>query len=100
MILTGTPIGAEEALAIGLVNRVVPAAELMSEARALAEELAAKPPVALRYALEAVNRGLEMPFNEACRLEAALFGLVTTTEDMKEGTAAFLEKRKPGFTGR
>ena len=100
MILTGTPIGAEEALAIGLVNRVVPAAELMSEARTLAEELAAKPPVALRYALEAVNRGLEMPFNEACRLEAALFGLVTTTEDMKEGTAAFLEKRKPGFRGR
>ena len=100
MILTGTPIGAGEALALGLVNRVVPAAELMTEARALASELAAKPPIALRYAMDALNRGLDMPFAEGCQLEAALFGLVTTTADMKEGTAAFLEKRKAEFKGK
>ena len=100
MILTGAPIGASEALAIGLVNRVVPAAALMTEARALASELAAKPPMALRYAMDAVNRGLDMPFAEGCQLEAALFGLVTTTEDMREGTTAFLEKRKPEFKGK
>ena len=76
---------------------MVPAADLMSEARALAAELAAKPPIALRYAMEAINSGLEMPFAEACRLEASLFGMVTATEDMKEGTRAFLEKRKPEF---
>ncbi len=100
MILTGVPIGADEALALGLVNRVAPAATLMTEARALASDLAAKPPIALRYAMDAVNRGLDMPFAEACELEAALFGLVTTTEDMKEGTKAFLEKRKPEFKGK
>lgn len=100
MILTGAPISAHEALALGLVNRVVPASALMNEARALAVELAAKPPIALRYAMDAVNRGLEMPFAEACQLEAALFGMVTSTGDMKEGTNAFLEKRKPEFRGR
>jgi enoyl-CoA hydratase len=71
----------------------------MSEARALAAELAAKPAIALRYAMEAINSGLEMPFVEACRLEATLFGMVTATDDMKEGTRAFLEKRKPEFKG-
>jgi len=99
LILTGNPIPASEALAIGLVNRVVPAANLMSEARALAAELAAKPAIALRYAMEAINSGLEMPFVEACRLEASLFGMLTATDDMKEGTRAFLEKRKPEFKG-
>jgi len=99
LILTGNPILASEALAIGLVNRVVPAANLMSEARALAAELAAKPAIALRYAMEAINSGLEMPFVEACRLEASLFGMLTATDDMKEGTRAFLEKRKPEFKG-
>ena len=72
----------------------------MTQARALAAELAAKPPVALRYAMDAVNSGLDMPFAEGCRLEAALFGMVTATEDMKEGTRAFLEKRKAVFTGK
>ncbi|HKY21965.1 MAG TPA: enoyl-CoA hydratase-related protein [Vicinamibacterales bacterium] len=100
MILTGTPISAADALASGLVNRVVPTATLMTEARALALELAAKPSIALRYAMEAVNCGLDLPFADACRFEAALFGLVTTTEDMKEGTKAFLEKRKPEFKER
>ena len=72
----------------------------MNEARALAAELATKPPIALRYAMEAINNGLEMPFAEACRLEAALFGMVTTTDDMREGTRAFLEKRKAMFKGK
>ena len=100
MILTGAAITAQDALAIRLINRVVPAADLMKEARALATELAAKAPMALRYAMDAINRGADMPFAEACQLEAALFGMVTTTEDMREGTAAFLEKRKPTFKGR
>ena len=100
LILTGNPISAAEALAIGLVNRVVPAADLMQDARALAAELAMKPPLALRYAMEAINSGLDMPFADACRLEAALFGMVTTTEDMREGTTAFLQKRKAEFKGR
>jgi len=100
LILTGNPISASEALAIGLVNRVVPAAALMKEAHALAAELAAKPPLALRYAMEAIHKGLEMPFAEACRFEAALFGMVTATDDMKEGTRAFLEKRKAEFKGK
>jgi enoyl-CoA hydratase len=100
LILTGNSITASEALAIGLVNRVVPAANLMNEARALAAELAAKPAIALRYAMDAVNGGTEMPFAEACRLEASLFGMLTATEDMKEGTRAFLEKRAPQFKGR
>jgi len=99
MVLTGASISAREALTIGLVNRVVPAADLLREARALATELSAKPVVALRYAMEAINQGLEMPFAEACRLEAALFGLAAATEDMREGTRAFLEKRKPEFNG-
>jgi enoyl-CoA hydratase len=97
MILTGAPITAQEALAIGLVNRVVPAVDLMNQARTVALELAAKPPVAVRYAIEAINRGLEMSFADGSRLEAALFGIATTTEDMREGTTAFLEKRKPEF---
>ncbi|HEY0285090.1 MAG TPA: enoyl-CoA hydratase-related protein [Vicinamibacterales bacterium] len=100
LILTGNPISASEALAIGLINRVVPAADLMNDARALAEELATKPPIAIRYAMAAINSGLEMPFAEACQLEATLFGLVTASEDMREGTRAFLEKRKAVFTGK
>jgi enoyl-CoA hydratase len=100
LLLAGDPISADEALRIGLVNRVVPAAELMNEARALAEKLAAKPAVAVRYILEAVHGGLEMPLADAIDYEATLFGLVSTTDDMREGTRAFLEKRKPKFTGR
>jgi enoyl-CoA hydratase len=99
MVLTGAPITAHEALTIGLVNRVVPASDLLRDARALATELSAKPAVALRYAMEAIHQGLEMPFAEACRLEAALFGLAAATDDMREGTRAFLEKRKPVFKG-
>jgi len=100
LILTGRQIAASEALDIGLINRVVPASDLMSEARTLAAELATKPPIAVRYAMAAINKGLEMPFAQACQLEASLFGMVTTTEDMREGTNAFLEKRKPEFKGK
>src|SRR5581483_10331410 len=100
LILTGAPIAADEALRIGLVNRVVPAAELMTSARALAAQLAKSAPIAMRYIITAVNRGAEMPFADACQYEATLFGLVASTDDMREGTRAFLEKRKPEFKGR
>jgi enoyl-CoA hydratase len=100
LVLTGAPISAEEAHRIGLVNRVVPAAELMNAARALAAQLAASAPIAMRYIINAINKGQEMPFAEACQYEATLFGLVASTEDMREGTTAFLEKRKAVFRGR
>ena len=100
LLLTGRHISATEALQIGLVNRVVPAASLLSDAKALAAELALKAPVAVQYIIEAVNRGLEVPFDKGQFLEAALFGLVASTDDMREGTKAFLEKRKPDFKGR
>jgi len=100
MMLTGAPVGAEEALRIGLVNRVVPAADLMMETKKLAAQLAASAPIAMRYIINAVNKGMEMPFAEACQYEATLFGLVSSTDDMREGTKAFLEKRKATFTGR
>ncbi len=100
LILTGLPVAAAEAERLGLVNRVVPAAELMPTVRALAAELATRAPIAVRYALSAINKGLEMPFAEACVYEATLFGLVAATEDMREGTRAFLDKRKPRFVGR
>ena len=100
MLLTGAQITAEEAHRIGLVNKVVPAASLMTEARTLANTLATKAPVAVRYILEAVAGGLEMSFADAQDYEATLFGLVSTTDDMREGTRAFLEKRKAAFQGR
>ena len=100
LLLTGDPISAQEAHRLGLVNRVVPAASLMREAKALAATLAAKAPVAVRYILEAVHKGLEMPFPQAQIFEATLFGLVASTDDMREGTKAFLEKRMPDFKGR
>ena len=100
MLLTGLPIDAATAERIGLVNRIVPGAQLMAEARRMAGMLAEQAPVAVNYILRAVNCGLEMPFAAACELEATLFGLAVATEDMREGTRAFLEKRKPQFGGR
>jgi enoyl-CoA hydratase len=100
LLLTGDQIPAAEAHRLGLVNRVVPAAELMAEARKLAATLAAKAPIAVRYILEAVNKGLQMPFADGQAFEATLFGLVASTEDMREGTAAFLQKRKAEFQGK
>ena len=100
MILTGSPISASEALRVGLVNRVVPAGELMAEARKLADHLAKSAPVAMTYIISALNRGPDMPFAAACQYEATLFGLVAATEDMREGTAAFLEKRRAEFKGQ
>ena len=99
IMLTGRQVKADEAMQIGLVNRVVPAADLMAEAKKLAAELATKPPVAVQYIIEAANRGLEVSLDQGQFLEATLFGLVASTDDMREGTAAFLEKRKPQFKG-
>jgi enoyl-CoA hydratase/carnithine racemase len=100
LLLTGDQITAAEAYRLGLVNRVVTGANLMGEARKLAQALAAKAPIAVRYIIDAVNKGLQMPLPEAQVFEATLFGLVAATEDMREGTKAFLEKRKPEFKGK
>jgi enoyl-CoA hydratase len=99
LLLTGRQIPADEALRVGLVNRVAPAADLMTSARTLALELAGKPPLAARYILEAVHRGMDVPLDQAQFLEATLFGLIASTDDSREGTAAFLEKRTPVFKG-
>jgi len=100
LLLMGAPIPADEAWRIGLVNKVVPGAQLMAETRALAQQLAAKAPIAVRYILDAVAGGLEMSFADAQTYEATLFGLIATTDDMREGTRAFLDKRKPSFRGQ
>jgi enoyl-CoA hydratase len=100
LLLTGRMVDAQEALAIGLVTRVVPAAALLDDAKAMARTLAGLAPIAMRAIIEAVNRGTEMAFPEAAFLEASLFGLCFSTSDMREGTRAFLEKRPPVFTGK
>ena len=100
MLLTGAPIDAEEAWRIGLVNRVVPPEALAAETSRLAATLATQAPMAVRRILEAVHHGLDMSLAEAAVFEASTFGLMYGTEDVREGTTAFLEKRKPKFTGR
>ena len=100
LILSGEPISAQEAYRIGLVNQVVPAAELMAAARALAKKIMANAPLAVKFAMEAVSHGLEMSEQEGQFLEATLFGLCASTQDMKEGMTAFLEKRPAKFTGQ
>jgi enoyl-CoA hydratase len=100
LILTGEMITADEALRIGLVNRVVELSELLATAEAIAKKIVANAPLAVKYAMEAVERGMEMPQEEGLFLEATLFGLCCATEDMREGTRAFLEKRPAKFEGR
>ena len=100
LILTGDAIDAGEALRIGLVDRVVPAAELRAAVTAYAAKLLTRSGIALTRALEAVLSGAAMALPDALRLEASLFGLGFATDDMREGTRAFLEKRKPRFVGR
>jgi enoyl-CoA hydratase len=100
LLLTGDMITANRAHAIGLVNRVVPAGDLLTEAKKLAAMLASKAPVATRYIIEAVNHGCDMSAADGEFLEATLFGLVATTDDMREGTQAFLDKRQPAWKGK
>jgi enoyl-CoA hydratase len=99
LLLTGEMVDAQEGLRIGLVNKVVPRGKLLEESEALLRKMLANGPLSLRFIIEAVNAGLEMPFAEGQHLEATLFGLICTSEDMKEGTRAFLEKRPPKFQG-
>jgi enoyl-CoA hydratase len=100
LCLTGEIITAEEAQRIGLVNRVYEPAELLPAAEAMARKIAANAPIAVRLTMEAIERGIEMPQQEGFFLEAALFGLACGTSDMREGTAAFLEKRPARFQGK
>jgi len=97
MILTGIHIDAQEALRIGLVNRVVPLQDLLETARRMARAISEKAQIAIRMALKAVNMSEETPLTEGLRLEASLFGVCCGTADFREGTRAFLEKRKPSF---
>jgi enoyl-CoA hydratase len=101
LLLTGEMVDAAEALRIGLVNRVVAAGESVVEAaRALLQQMLANAPLALAQCIEVVNRGSDLPLDEALALEARVFGALTTSADMREGTSAFLEKRAPSFSGR
>jgi enoyl-CoA hydratase/carnithine racemase len=100
IILSGEMISAQEAFRIGLVNEVVPAAELITRAEAILKRIFSNAPVAVKYSLEAVNKGMETSQAEGLSLEASLFGLCAGTEDKKEGTQAFLQKRPPQFQGR
>jgi len=100
LVLTGEMISAQEAHRIGLVNAVVPAASLIARAEAIAQKIIANPPLAVQYAMEAVNKGMEMTLGEGLYLEATLFGVSCATEDKKEGTTAFLEKRPAVFKGK
>jgi len=100
LCLTGEMITAEEAQRIGLVNHIYEPAELLPAAEAMAKKIIANAPLAVKYTIEAIERGVEMPQEEGLFLEATLFGLSCATEDMREGTKAFLEKRKADFKGK
>ena len=100
MILSGEMIGADRALDMGLVNRVVPAGETLAAAEELLDTILANGPIALRFALEAVDRSLETGIDEGLGLESHLFGLLASTDDMREGMSAFLEKRAAEFQGQ
>jgi enoyl-CoA hydratase len=100
LILSGGMISAHEAHRIGLVNEVVPASDLIARAEAILKKIASNAPIAVRFALEAANRGTDTSQTEGLLLEASYFGLCAATEDKREGTSAFLEKRAPQFHGR
>jgi len=100
LILSGDMISAQEAYRIGLVNEVVAAADLIPRAEAILKKIASNAPIAVKFALEVANRGLEMSQDDGLLLEASYFGLCAATEDKTEGTAAFLEKRPPRFRGQ
>jgi enoyl-CoA hydratase len=100
LLLTARMVGAEEALQMGLVNRVVPADRLLAESEQLLRGILANGPLAVRLCIEAVDAGLEMSLDEALLLEANHFGLLSSTDDMREGMTAFLEKRPASFRGR
>ena len=100
LCLTGEMIPADEALRIGLVNHVYEPAELLPAAEAMAKKIIANGPLAVKFTMEAIERGVEMPLEEGLFLEATLFGVACATEDMREGTKAFLEKRPAQFKGK
>ena len=100
IILSGEMISAQEAYRIGLVNEVVPGADLIARAEAILKQITSNAPIAIKLALEAANKGLETSQSEGFALEASYFGICAATEDKKEGTSAFLEKRTPQFHGR
>lgn len=100
LILTGETISAQEAYRIGLVNEIVPAANLIARAEAILKQISANAPIAVKFSLEAANRGMDTSQVEGFALEASYFGICAATEDKKEGTSAFLEKRAPQFHGR
>jgi enoyl-CoA hydratase len=100
LILSGEMISTQEAYRIGLVNEIVPAANLIERAEAILKQIAANAPIAVKFAIEATNKGMETSQSEGMLLEASYFGLCAATEDKKEGTSAFLEKRAPQFRGR
>src|SRR5246127_321623 len=100
LILSGGMISAQEAYRIGLVNEIVPATNLITRAEAILKQISANAPIAVKFALEATNKGMDTSQSEGLLLEASYFGLCAATEDKKEGTSAFLEKRVPQFHGR
>lgn len=100
LCLTGEMINAEEAQRIGLVNHIYEPTELLPAAEAMAKKIIEKAPLAVKYCMEAIERGVEMPQEEGLFLEATLFGVCCATEDMREGTKAFLEKRPANFQGK
>jgi enoyl-CoA hydratase len=100
LILSGKVIDAKEAYEIGLVNKIIPAKDLLSEAEVLAKEIIKNAPLALEFAIRAINKGLDQTLDAGLRLEAEIFGRACSTEDSREGAKAFLEKRKPNFRGQ
>jgi enoyl-CoA hydratase len=100
LLLTGRTVSAEEALEVGLINRLVPPADLLTEALALGSDIAQLAPLAIRACLKAVTYGLQQPLEKGMAMERELFATLFATEDVREGTAAFLEKRAPVFKGR